>query len=288
MATVLMCKPDHYQVEYEINPWMSRRRPADPERASRQWYDLYRVLKDEMDVRIELVEPVRGLPDMVFTANAGLVDRDLFVRSNFRFRERRGEETWFESWFAAGGYRVVTLPRGQRFEGEGDAFIVGATVFAGYRFRSHPAAHRSLSQVLGRPVVSLKLIDPYFYHLDTCFCPLGHGQVMYYPEAFSPEGRRCIEGWFPERLAVDHEEARRFVCNAVVVGDRVVVNQGCPQAERWLAGRGFTVVPVDTSEFMKAGGSAKCLVLFLDPGPLAGRKQGELAAGVGSRRKEVA
>lgn len=267
MATLLMCKPNYYGVEYEINPWMSRGRPTDPERAARQWYDLYRALTQAAGARVELIEPAPGLPDLVFTANAGLVHGELFVRSNFRFKERAQEEPVWETWFAARGFRVVTLPQEQKFEGEGDAFIVDKTLFAGYRFRSDPAAHETLGRLLGKPVVSLKLVDPFFYHLDTCFCPLGAGRLMYYPQAFSQASRRCIEERFPQRIAVSPEEARRFVCNSIVIEDLVVTNQGCPQAEEALAAWGYRVLTVDTSEFIKAGGSAKCLALFLDGQP---------------------
>ena len=265
MATLLMCKPSYYGIEYEINPWMSRRRPADPERAARQWYDLYRALTEGAGATVELMEPVPGLPDLAFAANAGLVHGGTFVRSNFRFKERAREEPVWEAWFASQGFRVATLPQGQKFEGEGDAFIVGGTLFAGYRFRSHPAAHRTLGRLLDKRVVSLKLVDPFFYHLDTCFCPLGPDRVMYYPQAFSEASRRCIEKQFPQRIAVSAHEARRFVCNSIVIGDRVIANRGCPEAEEALATWGYRVLPVDTSEFLKAGGSAKCLALFLDP-----------------------
>ena len=263
MATLLMCRPSYYGIEYEINPWMSRRRPADLRRAACQWGELYRTLVDEVGVKVELVEPVVGLPDLVFAANAGMVRDGLFIRSNFRFKERAGEEPVWEAWFASRGYRIVTLPPSQKFEGEGDAFTVGDTVYAGWRFRSHRASHDTLSRILDMPVVSLKLADPYFYHLDTCFMPLGPGRVMYYPEAFSPESRRCIEEQFPERIAVSSEEARRFVCNGIVIGDRVVTTQGCPQVERELAGWGYRVLPIDTSEFIKSGGSVKCMALVL-------------------------
>ena len=269
MATLLMCKPSYYSIDYEINPWMSRRRPADPRRAACQWSELYRTLVDRLGAEVELIEPVNGLPDLVFAANAGLVRDNLFVPSTFRFQERAREEPVWKAWFASRGYRIITLPSRQKFEGEGDALVAGDAVYAGWRFRSHRASHDTLAGVLNMPVVSLRLVDPYYYHLDTCFMPLGSGRVMYYPEAFAPESRRCIEEHFPQRITVTGQEARRFICNSLVIGDWVVTAQGCPEAERELAAWGYRVITVDTSEFIKSGGSVKCMALFLDSGVMA-------------------
>lgn len=270
MATLLMCRPDYYGIEYEINPWMSRRRPADPRRAARQWQRLYSVLTRQLGAAVELIDPVPGLPDLVFTANAGLVDGDVVVRSNFRYKERRGEQPVFGDWFARRGLRVRAVPGRQPFEGEGDALIVDGTIFAGCRFRSTPSSHRFLEQTLGKPVVSLRLVDPYFYHLDTCFCPLGEGRLLYYPAAFSEESQRRIQRRFPQRIIAPAQEANAFACNAIVLGGAVVTSAGCPVVRRRLEEWGFEVIGVDLSEFMKAGGAAKCLALFLDrPGAAA-------------------
>ena len=269
MAKLLMCEPTHYGIEYEINPWMSRRRPADVGRAALQWTKLYETLKVQPGVAVELVPPVSGLPDLVFSANAGFVYDGIFVRSNFRYAERAPEEPVWTSWFAGAGYQALVMPHSQKFEGEGDALMSGGVVYAGWRFRSHRASHITLARLTGLPVVSLKLADPYFYHLDTCFAPLGAGRVMYFPPAFSPESRRRIERDFPERLEINEDEARNFVCNAVVLGRTVVTSAGCPVTEAALSTWGYRVIPLETSEFVKSGGSAKCMVLFLerDPSP---------------------
>ena len=264
MYRILMCEPKFYGIQYEINPWMSRLRPADSARAADQWADLYRVLTKEVGCEVVLLEPVEGLPDLVFTANAGLVHGDLFVRSNFRHLERAREEPYFQAQFEAMGFRVATLPKRQRFEGEGDAFVCDGRLFAGYRFRSDYASHKALGRLLNIPVISLELVDPWFYHLDTCFCPLRLGMLLYYPQAFSLETQRLIEMHFPRRLAVNEEEARRFVCNSVPISDRVVMNTGCPQAQQMLEEAGYQVHEADTSEFIKAGGSIKCLILFVE------------------------
>ena len=264
MDRLLMCKPLHFGIEYEINPWMSKARQADRQRAVRQWEEIHGILCSLPDVQVALLEPGEGLPDLVFAANAGVVHGHAFIRSNFRYRERAREEPLWEGWFAAHGYRIITLPQATKFEGEGDLFVVGDIAYAGWGFRSHHSSHAAVRDALGMPVASLKLVDPYFYHLDTCFAPLGGGRVMYYPGAFAPESRASIEKHFPDRIVVPTEEARRFVCNAIVVGDTAITTADCPASEAALRAWGYQVRAVDTSEFIKSGGSAKCMALFLE------------------------
>lgn len=258
-----MCPPDHYGIEYEINPWMSVRRGADRALVRQQWDGLHRFLTAELQVRVELIAPVEGLPDMVFTANAGLVYEGRFIRSNFRYPQRAGEAAHFEAWFAERGYEVVRLPESLFFEGEGDAFIVGERLFAGYRFRSEIRSHTAISELLEKEALSLELVDPRFYHLDTCFCPLREDLVVYYPDAFDAYANRVIEATLPNRIVVTPEEALRFGCNASVIGRGVVINRGCADLGRQLKAAGYAVYEMDLSEFIKAGGSAKCLMLYL-------------------------
>jgi N-dimethylarginine dimethylaminohydrolase len=259
-----MCPPDYYGIEYEINPWMDRRRPADAALAAKQWRALYDRLTTELGATVELLTPVQGLPDLVFTANAGLVAGEKFIRSNFRFPQRQREGPVFEAWFKERGYQIVPLPEAGCFEGEGDALPVGKTVFAGYRMRSDIRSHQTIGEILGCEVLSLELADPRFYHLDTCFCPLDDRTALYFPEAFDDYGRKVIEASVPEPIPVAPEDALRFGCNAVVVGKNVVLQAGCEGLSRDLRRRGFTVHALDLSEFHKAGGSAKCLVLRLN------------------------
>jgi arginine dihydrolase len=263
MPTFLMCPPDYFGIEYEINAWMDRRRPADPGVAMRQWQGLCRLLTENLEARVELLPSVRGLPDLPFTANAGLVRDRHFIRSNFRFPERQPESPVFEGWFNSHGYRTSTLPAGACFEGEGDALFIGETLFAGYRMRSDIESHLKIGQILECRVLSLELADPRFYHLDTCFCPLGDRAAFYFPEAFDAYGRKVIETSVPEPIRVDKEDALRFGCNAIVVGKDVVLQTGCAGLNRELRRRGYAVHELDLSEFHKAGGSAKCLVLRL-------------------------
>jgi N-dimethylarginine dimethylaminohydrolase len=260
---ILMCPPDYYGIEYEINPWMSRSRGSTPERAHRQWQALYDALVG-LGVTVERLQPRPGLPDLVFTANAGLMFKEQFFSSRFRHEVRARETPYFDEWFAAHCFQVEHLPEGMYFEGAGDALFCGRTLFAGYRIRSDVHGHTYLGRTLQRQVLPLELIDPRFYHLDTCFCPLAPGEAIYYPPAFDAYGQRVLETHVPRLFAVRDEEALRFGCNAVVVGKTVVVNTGCPALEAGLRAWGYTPVAVELDEFLKAGGSAKCLTLRLD------------------------
>ncbi|HTL16368.1 MAG TPA: fused N-dimethylarginine dimethylaminohydrolase/saccharopine dehydrogenase domain-containing protein, partial [Patescibacteria group bacterium] len=189
----LMCPPDQYDVDYVINPWMEGNihRPSR-DIASGQWHALYDILRESAE--IECISPCPGLPDMVFTANAGLAIGTKFVLSRFLHRERQGEEIHFKQWFSKRGFEVFELPPDLPFEGAGDALLdrQGTCLWAGYGFRSELDAHPLLAQWLRLEVVSLRLIDPRFYHLDTCFCPLEGGFLLYYPGAFDAYSNRLI------------------------------------------------------------------------------------------------
>ncbi|MBI3465528.1 MAG: amidinotransferase [Planctomycetes bacterium] len=262
-ARLLMCPPDYYGIEYEINPWMSRSRGSDSGKARRQWEDLYRLLQS-LGALIDLLEPTTGLPDMVFTANAGMIYRDRVFLSRFRYNVREGEVAHYERWFADRGFHVDTLPSGLFFEGAGDALFCGSTLFAGYRIRSDARSHQWVASRIGCRVIPVELVDPRFYHLDTCFCPLEPGVAMYYPDAFDDYGRRALAAHIPSLIPIQPDEALRFAANAVVIGKTVVLNTGCPQLERALIAHGYECRSTDLGEYLKAGGSAKCLTLRLD------------------------
>jgi N-dimethylarginine dimethylaminohydrolase len=260
---ILMCPPEFYGIEYEINPWMSRSRGSRPDRAHRQWRALYEALGG-LGVRVDLLEPRPGLPDLVFTANAGLVVGQRFFSSRFRHEVRARETPYFDAWFASQGYAVEHLPEGVFFEGAGDALFCGPTLFAGYRIRSDVYGHQYLARVLGKQVLPLELIDPHFYHLDTCFCPLAPGEAIYYPAAFDSYGNKVLEKSVSRLIPVVEGEAKRFGCNAVVVGRAVILNTGCERLTADLRRRGYEPIAIELDEFLKAGGSAKCLTLRLD------------------------
>jgi N-dimethylarginine dimethylaminohydrolase len=266
MATtprVLMCPPEHYRIDYEINPWMNRLVGTDQAQSAEQWRALHDILVD-LGATIERLNAVPGLPDLVFTANAGLIYGRLFVSSRFRHGVRQGETPYFEDWAKMHGFEVVELPSGGYFEGAGDALFCGETLFAGYRFRSDARSHQWIGDRLGVQVLPLELVDPRFYHLDTCFCPLDEDAAIYYPGAFDDYGRSVLKDRVGTLIEVSADEATSFSCNAVVVGRTVVLNAETPKLSRALVEAGYSVRPTSLTEFIKAGGSAKCLTLRLD------------------------
>ncbi|HEY9726264.1 MAG TPA: TIGR00300 family protein [Chroococcales cyanobacterium] len=260
----LMCAPDHYDVDYVINPWMEGNiHKSSRDRAVEQWQKLHHVLKDR--TLVDLVEPQPGWPDMVFTANAGLVLGKTVVLSRFYHKERQGEEPHFKQWFEQHDYTVHELPKDLPFEGAGDALLdrEGRWLWAGYGFRSELDSHPYLAKWLDIEVVSLRLSDERFYHLDTCFCPLTGGYLLYYPPAFDAYSNRLIEMRVsPEkRIAVEEADAVNFACNAVNIDQTIVMNKASDDLKARLAEVGFEVVETPLTEFLKAGGAAKCLTL---------------------------
>ncbi len=260
----LMCSPDHYDVDYVINPWMEGNiHKSSRDAATVQWEKLYHALKERAIV--DLVKPQLGWPDMVFTANAGLILGNNVVLSRFRHKERQGEEPFFKEWFTDNGFTVYELPKDLPFEGAGDALFdrEGRWLWAGYGFRTELDSHPLIAKWLDTEVISLRLIDERFYHLDTCFCPLSGGYLLYYPPAFDGYANHLIEGRIPaeKRIIVQEPDAVNFACNAVNVNQIVVMNKISEDLRSRIAEVGFEVVETPLSEFLKAGGAAKCLTL---------------------------
>jgi len=274
-----MCSPDHYDVDYVINPWMEGNiHKSSRDRAVEQWQQLFHILK--YHAVVDLVKPQPGWPDLVFTANAGLVLGDTVVLSRFLHKERQGEEPFFKEWFQEKGYTVQELPKDLPFEGAGDALLdrEGRWLWAGYGFRTELDSHPYLAKWLDIEVLSLRLMDERFYHLDTCFCPLGGGYLLYYPPAFDSYSNRLIEMRVPpeKRIAIAEVDAANFACNAVNIDvvntapavaqqenvDQIVVmNKASDDLKARLARSGFRVIETPLTEFLKAGGAAKCLTL---------------------------
>ncbi len=260
----LMCAPDHYDVDYVINPWMEGNiHKSSRDRAADQWHKLHHVIKDHAIV--DLVAPEKGWPDMVFTANAGLVLGTNVVLSRFLHPERQGEEPYFKAWFEANGYTVYELPSDLPFEGAGDALFdrEGRWLWAGYGFRTELDSHPMIAKWLDTEVLSLRLVDNRFYHLDTCFCPLKGGYLLYYPPAFDAYSNHLIERRVPaeKRIAIAEADAVNFACNAVNINEIVIMNNASAGLKQRLADVGFTVIETPLTEFLKAGGAAKCLTL---------------------------
>ena len=264
--TYLMCRPNLYEVTYVINPWMAGNiHCSSRERATEQWHQLFRALTEVADV--ELVDPQPGSPDMVFTANAGLERDGIVVLSSFFHCERQNEEQHFRRGFQMAGYTVIDIPRETPFEGEGDALFSadGSRLWAGYGPRTTRESHHLLARAWNIDVVPLHLIDPRFYHLDTCFAPLTGGYVMYYPAAFDAASISRIEAFYPhgKRIIVGEADAVRFACNAINIDRTIILNGVSRELTAQLTASGFHVVPVTLTEFLKAGGAAKCLVMRL-------------------------
>ena len=260
--TILMCPPDFYGIEYEINPWMNRDVPSDPARSREQWQALHDLLVG-LDVDVRLMPPIKGLPDLVFTANAGLIWHDKVFLAAFRHSARQNETPVDESWFKSNGFETILLPAPLNFEGAGDALFCGDTLYSGYLVRSDASAMQWLGARMNCRVIPLQLVDNHYYHLDTCFCPLDSKTALYFPAAFDDYARRALLQ-IPRLIPVQSDEASRFACNAVVIGRHVVMNTGCPKLEADLTNLGFIPHCTALDEFLKAGGSAKCLTLRLD------------------------
>ncbi|GAC1305861.1 MAG: hypothetical protein NVSMB19_17590 [Vulcanimicrobiaceae bacterium] len=267
-----MCPPTNYSVAYDINPWMTRNVGRATPDAARQWERLVETLQCAGDVAILPMEGDAGAPDMVFTANAALVSNGLAIVSSFRHPERRREQNAYRSFLAKAGFATTYLQQ-TFFEGAGDALFdrVRPILYAGYGWRSERGAATQISETLGIRTVPLLLVDERFYHLDTCLCPLASGHVLAFMEAFSPHAqallRRTIEPDFLIEVSV--RDALDFACNAVEIGDAIVLHGASAPLRDRLHAAGYRIFATDLSDFHKAGGSAKCLTLKLDDGPAA-------------------
>ena len=254
----LMCPPTYFDVTYRINPWMHPDGHVDRRLAMRQWEALRQSYLDAGHA-VDVIEPIDGLPDMVFAANGGFVVDGRAVAAKFRFPERLAEAPAFAQWFSqAGLVPVATLAIN---EGEGDFLLVGDVILAGTGFRTDCAAHAEVSALLGHPVVSLELTDERYYHLDTALAVLSDTEIAYYPEAFSPTSRSLLRDLFPDALLATADDAAAFGLNAVSDGRRVFLPAGSRHLQHQLVDHGFEPHPIDVSELKKAGGGVKCCTL---------------------------
>ena len=263
----LMCRPEYFGVDYVINPWMKGNvGRTDREVAAMQWERLYEALKSVAEV--ELIEPQPGLPDMVFTANAGILIENEFVLTHFAKREREPEEPQFKKWFKERGVSVHLIPPNLLFEGAGDALLDGSGrwLWVAYGDRTSLETHPYLAKIFNIEVLSLRLTDPRFYHLDTCFMPMEDGYLMYYPGALDANSNRIVEERVPpdKRIELGMDEAVDFSANSVNIGKKVIMNRCSSGLRKRLSECGFEPIETPLTEFMKAGGSAKCLTLRLN------------------------
>ncbi|GLX18913.1 MULTISPECIES: dimethylargininase [Streptomyces] len=258
---LLMCRPRHYDVTYSINPWMHPENSTDPALAVRQWErlrDLYR----ELGHFVEEIDPVEGLPDMVFAANGATVVDGKVYGARFRHVQRTAEGPAYLGWFERRGYRDVLWPEYVN-EGEGDFLTVGRRILAGTGFRTDPRSHAEAQEFFGLPVTSLTLVDPEYYHLDTALAVLSDDEVMYYPAAFSEGSRAVLRTMFPHAILATAEDAAVFGLNAFSDGRHVLLPEAATGLKSQLSARGFEPVGVGLSELLKAGGSVKCCTLEL-------------------------
>jgi N-dimethylarginine dimethylaminohydrolase len=262
----VMCTPTHFSVEYAINPWMDPTVPVDADRAARQW-DVLRHTYLELGHRVDLVAPVAGQPDMVFAANGGLSVAGRTYGARFRHAQREAEAQAFADFLRDRGLDV-TEPIHVN-EGEGDFLALRSMILAGTGFRTDLAAHIEAAEVLDRPVVSLQLVDPRFYHLDVAIAVLDDGggdapaDIAYFPGAFSKHSRRTLRDLFPDAIQVSEMDALVLGLNAVSDGYNVVLPTAAAELAQTLKKRGYNPVPVELGELLKSGGSVKCCTMEL-------------------------
>ena len=257
----LMTRPSHFTVCYAINPWMDPSQGVDTELAVAQWEELRRTYL-RLGHRVELIEPVPGLPDMVYAANGALVTAGHAIGARFAHPQRAGEAEAYATWLEDNGLGPVHRPR-EVNEGEGDFLVAGDQILAGTGFRTSPAAHREVAEVTGMTVVSLELVDARFYHLDTALAVLDEHTVAYYPGAFSVTSQATLAILFPDAIIATEADAAVLGLNAVSDGLHVVLTAAAPRLAAALAERGFVPVPVELSELLRGGGSVKCCTLEL-------------------------
>jgi N-dimethylarginine dimethylaminohydrolase len=254
----VMTPPQFFAVDYAINPWMDTTNPIDTAVALAQWQHL-RDTYLRLGHVVDLVDPVAGLPDMVYAANGGLILGGTALVARFKYPQRQPESIAYADWMRSHGYDPVHTRHVN--EGQGDLLPVGQKILAGTGFRTDPRAHYEIAEIFGRPVVSLQLVDPRFYHLDTALSVLDDTTIAYYPPAFSESSRVQLETLFPDAIVVESADAYVFGLNAVSDGRHVVHPAAAVGFGRQLSQAGFEPIGVEMSELLKGGGSVKCCTL---------------------------
>ncbi len=258
--TVLMCPPDHFDIEYEINAWMHTDQPVEHATAVQQWQKLYSIYTHELKWDVKLMAAANGLPDLVFTANGGLVISGQVALPRFRQPERQGETALDEAWFKANGFTELFLPS-HDFEGEGDALPWNDLIFAGYPWRTDKPAHAELATFFNRKVISLQLTSASFYHLDTALTIIDDQTVAVFPEAFTEESLKQIHEIVPRVVTSSHDDGYAYGLNAMSDGHNIVLSETAHGLINTYREMGYNPIPTPIGEYQKSGGGVKCLTL---------------------------
>lgn len=255
---ILMCPPTYYAIEYKINPWMTQQ--IDRSRALQQWENLKKTFKT-LGLKVSFIEPIKHLPDMVFTGDQGTIYNRIFLKSNFRYKERQRESLYTVKWFEEKAFTIVEFPKNCYFEGQGDMlFLDEDTILIGTGYRTSVKAAKIIATLLGKNVVPLKLINPYFYHLDTALCVLPDKTIMMYEKAFDEASLKKIKKLNAKIISVQKKDAYNLACNSLVYKNYIVINKECSkELINVIKKHGLKPIEIDLSEFMKAGGGAHCL-----------------------------
>jgi N-dimethylarginine dimethylaminohydrolase len=258
--TVLMCRPEYFSVTYRINPWMHPENPTDTPKALVQWTALYDTYQ-RLGFSVHLIDPIPGLPDMVYAANGGLVVDGTAYSAKFRHSERGPEAGHYASWFADFGFTTVEAVEVN--EGEGDFLPVGDRILAAHGFRSDLSSHTELENVFGKEVVSLRLVRPDFYHLDTALAVVDDQTISYLPSAFDEPSQKVLAELFSDAIIADEKDAAWLGLNLFSDGASVVMAAQATGLADSIRSRGFEVHGVDMSELLLGGGGVKCCTLEL-------------------------
>lgn len=259
---VLMCPPSYFDIEYEINVWMHTSDQPTGQTAAEQWQKLHDIYRDKLNWQIEIIEPIKNLPDMVFATDCCVMINGRALLSSFRYPERQPETKHFERWFSEHGYSDFKQAKNY-FEGGGDNLICGNKILAGHGFRSAPEAAKELEDFFGLEVIPLKIVDPRFYHLDTSLAVLSDDTVAYYPPAIDNASQQRLKAAIPNLVEASEEEAEGFGLNAVSDGKTVITSDASTSLLDKFRSAGFEVIGTPILEFRKSGGGVKCLTLDL-------------------------
>jgi N-dimethylarginine dimethylaminohydrolase len=259
---ILLCRPLYFAINYEINPWMKKGTEIDKNKLNKQYLNLKKIYQ-QLNLNVYEIDQVRGLADMVYAANYGSVINKTFIKTNFRYPQRQKEVIYAEKFFKKIGYTIVSLPNDCYFEGQGDLLMSDEIIFCGFGFRTDKKAIKIVEKIIQRPIIALKLVNPYFYHLDTCFSILSKDTVMINELAFSSSAIKIIKSKFKHIIKVEQSDNQILACNNVVHQRNIIINKGISQNLKLQLRRlKFNIIETDVSQYLKGGGAVRCLTLI--------------------------